>query len=80
VIEVWSLADLIARLERAFVAISRAVPSFFGFPGSRPPAKTPEASVTQFGEYERVEESKYILVQISSAVLSVAGKKKAESL
>ena len=51
----WSLAELIADLEAALVAMPKAVRALLG-PG---PAQPPEPQVTQFGEYERVEEAKF---------------------
>jgi hypothetical protein len=51
----WSLADLIAELETALFAMPKAVRALLGPARATPP----EAHVTQFGEYERVEESKF---------------------
>ncbi len=53
----WSLASLIAALEETLVATVKAVSAFLRF--LRP--KLPEIAATPFGEYERVEESKYYL-------------------
>jgi hypothetical protein len=51
----WSLAALIAELEAAIFAMPKAVRALLG------PARAtaPEGRLTQFGEYERVEESKF---------------------
>jgi hypothetical protein len=51
----WSLAELIAELEATIFAMPKAVRALLG----PAPAKAPEVHLTQFGEYERVEESKF---------------------
>jgi hypothetical protein len=53
-----SLAELIEQLETALHAAPKGVRALLG-PGSAPTLSPPEPHVTQFGEYERVEESKF---------------------
>ena len=53
-----SLAELIEQLESALHAMPKGVRALLG-PGSALTLPPPEPHVTQFGEYERVEESKF---------------------
>ncbi len=51
--------ELIAELDAAFRAMPAGVRALLGPVCATTPAPPPEAHVTQFGEYERVEESKF---------------------
>ncbi len=53
-----SLAELIAELETAFHAMPEGIRALLG-PGFAATLPPPEPHVTQFGEYERVEEAKF---------------------
>lgn len=66
--ERWSLGDLIAALERIVAALVTGVPALFRSLRGRPR----DRGVTQFGEYEKVEESKYYVPEEATALEPLA--------